>query len=284
MKKKILALILALFTLLSLSGCSTGFLSDKQMLDVPAGKNPEATIVIEYADEKDVERRITLVYELFYNDAPGTVANFVQLANAGHYNGKIFHNLTAGGITASNIQVMGGGKYSIESDGKYKLDKSLKYTIKGEFEANGWTKKDDADKDVSRNTLTHEKGSLVMDRDGGANTNFDTATADFYIALNNSNSRQGNYAVFGQLLSCKAEIFEGEGEDAGWTVYGYGEGLVDWFVNEMLTVTKENKDTTDDGRVNAPKQPITIKSITIDSKGVDYSKAKVPKIRLNLND
>ena len=86
--KKLLLLAMTFVMMFSFTACSGGsFLSEKDILDVTT--NPEATITFEY-DLEDGEgvRQVELVFELYYNKAPSTVANFIKLSKEEYYNGK----------------------------------------------------------------------------------------------------------------------------------------------------------------------------------------------------
>ena len=79
--------------------------------------------------------------ELYPEYAPNTVANFVELAGKGFYDGLIFHRVIEGFMIQGgcpNGNGMGGPGYS----------------IKGEFAANGF----------KQNTLKHTRGVLSMAR------------------------------------------------------------------------------------------------------------------------
>ena len=81
--KKLLLLAMTFVMMFSFTACSGGgFLSEKDILDVTT--NPEVTITLEYdLDDGDGVREVELVFELFYNKAPSTVANFIKLAKEG---------------------------------------------------------------------------------------------------------------------------------------------------------------------------------------------------------
>ena len=288
MKKKIFALILAVFFTFSLAGCSSDFLTDAQIERfIGNAENPTVEIVFEYENNNSEARRVTLEYELLYRQTPSTVANFVQLATAGYYENKVFHRATASNdaaLVGSDVPYIAGGKYFIEEDGSYKEDKK-NYCIKGEFISNGWYEENEAGDKVPKNDpkcelVKHQLGSLVMYRDSGVDKAFDTASTVFYISLSDpigSNSRQGNYAVFGQLIGFKAEAKDG----GAWVAIGstvLTPGLPKWFVSEMLNVEKTYQTTTEDRSIQVPKNPLTIKSVTVDQKDKDYSKARVAKI------
>ena len=81
--------MLTVVMIFSLTACSTGFLSDNDMLNVPEDKNPVVTFTLEYDNNDGLGKRIVeLSYVLYYNKAPSTVANFVQLVQSGYSTSK----------------------------------------------------------------------------------------------------------------------------------------------------------------------------------------------------
>ena len=138
MKKRV-ALILALILALLLGGCADDFLSS-----VP---NPVATITM--SDGK------TLRFELFLQDAPNTVANFVELANSGFYDGLEVFRVVPGALVQTG-------------DPKNDGTGGAGYTIQGEFSANG-----------IGNAVSHERGTISMSRQ----SKYDTASSQFFILV-----------------------------------------------------------------------------------------------------
>ena len=110
--------------------------------------------------------------ELYPEYAPNTVANFVELAQKGFYDGLIFHRVIAGFMIQGgcpNGNGMGGPGYS----------------IKGEFAANGF----------KQNTLRHTRGVLSMARAMSPNS----AGSQFFIMHANAPHLDGQYAAFGKV-------------------------------------------------------------------------------------
>ena len=93
-------------------------------------QNPVATI--EVADYG------TIKVELYPDQAPNTVTNFIALANRGFYNNKTFHRVISG------FMIQGGDKKG-DGTGSPTLgdlkgtDDTTEYSIKGEMIANGFT-------------------------------------------------------------------------------------------------------------------------------------------------
>lgn len=110
-------------------------------------------------------------FEMDYAAAKNTAANFVQLADAGFYDGLIFHRIISG------FMIQGG-------DGELKA-KYVDYTIKGEFKANGID-----------NPLKHKRGVISMAR----TMVHDSASTQFFIMHKDAPYLDGQYAAFGKMI------------------------------------------------------------------------------------
>ncbi|MDO4867238.1 MAG: peptidylprolyl isomerase [Clostridia bacterium] len=113
-----------------------------------------------------------ITVELYPDVAPNTVANFVELANAGFYDGVIFHRVIAG------FMIQGGDPTGTGMGGPG-------YAIKGEFAANG-----------IENDLSHTRGVISMARAMAP----DSAGSQFFIMHQDYTGLDGQYAAFGQVL------------------------------------------------------------------------------------
>jgi len=138
-------------------------------LPAAAAENPAAVIKTNKGD---------IHIELFEQQAPITVANFVNYANSGYYDGTIFHRVI------SHFMIQGGG-----------------FTPDMEKKATGEPITNEAD-----NGLSNRRGTLAMARTSDPHS----ATAQFFINvqdnMNLDHSGQGNprdwgYAVFGRVTS-----------------------------------------------------------------------------------
>ena len=110
--------------------------------------------------------------ELYPEIAPNSVANFVELANKGFYDGVIFHRVIPGFMIQGgcpNGNGMGGPGYEIN----------------GEFSANGF----------KQNDLLHTTGVLSMARTMAPNS----AGSQFFIMVAPAPHLDGQYAAFGQV-------------------------------------------------------------------------------------
>ena len=109
--------------------------------------------------------------ELYPDIAPQSVYNFISLANAGFYDGLIFHRVIPG------FMIQGGCPDGNGMGGPG-------YCIKGEFDANG----------VS-NDLRHTRGVLSMARAQA----MDSAGSQFFIMHADGEFLDGQYAAFGMV-------------------------------------------------------------------------------------
>ena len=160
--KRLLAALLALTLLLSLAGCSREEEADPYE-GIP---NPVATITLS-------DGRVMRA-ELYLAQAPNTVANFIDLANSGFYDGlEIFRVVTGAFIQTGDPLNNGTGGPG--------------YAIRGEFAENGY----------EGNTLSHTRGVLSMCR----TEDFDSAGSQFFIMQGSYPADyDGKYAAFGKLM------------------------------------------------------------------------------------
>jgi peptidyl-prolyl cis-trans isomerase B (cyclophilin B) len=104
--------------------------------------------------------------ELFPEDAPKTVENFVTLARQGFYNGLTFHRVVP------DFVVQGGCPKGNGTGGPG-------YTIKAEF-----------------NAQKHVRGTVAMARSQDP----DSAGSQFYITYGTTPHLDHNYTVFGRVV------------------------------------------------------------------------------------
>lgn len=194
-------------------------------------QNPIATIEIE-GYEKPIK------VELEPDVAPNAVANFIKLANNGFYN-----NFK---MSIENNRIL--GDTSME---KAKLSKIVEnpendyvYGIKGDFLANG-----------VENLLKHQKGVITMERDdysyfGYTEEGYNSANCDFCLLTEDIENYNGYYASFGKVV---------EGMD-----------VLDAIAATRVEETSEDTTSTEKKAEDENKNKITIKSISVDTFGVDY--------------
>jgi peptidyl-prolyl cis-trans isomerase B (cyclophilin B) len=122
-----------------------------------------------------------MIFELYPEYAPATVANFLSLAKSGFYNGLKFHRIIAG------FMAQGGDPLGTGMGGSSK-------PIKGEFANNGF----------KQNTLKHTKGVISMARTGDPNS----ASSQFFIMAAATPGLDGDYAAFGKLIEGEKTLDE----------------------------------------------------------------------------
>ncbi|QKJ65832.1 peptidylprolyl isomerase [Deefgea piscis] len=120
-----------------------------------------------------------IIVELYPEQAPISVANFLQYVKSKHYDGTIFHRVVPGFV------VQGGG-YDAKQE-----QKPTKASIQNEA------------KITKEKGLKNDRGMLAMARTGQPHS----ATSQFYINLKNNDALNypsfdgWGYAVFGKVLS-----------------------------------------------------------------------------------
>ena len=107
-----------------------------------------------------------IVLKFFYKDAPGSVGNFLKLANDGFYDGKVFHRIVP------NFVAQGGCP---RGDGYGGLD----YSIRSEF-----------------TTLKYEDEGYV----GMASAGKDTEGVQFFITHSPTPHLDGKYTIFAKVI------------------------------------------------------------------------------------
>ena len=114
-----------------------------------------------------LEKGGTITIEFFPEDAPKTVENFVTLAKKGFYDGLTFHRVVPGFVAQ-------GGDPSGNGTG------GPGYQIKAEF-----------------NKQKHLRGTVAMAR----SQHPDSAGSQFYICFAPQPSLDGQYTVFGRVVT-----------------------------------------------------------------------------------
>lgn len=213
-------------------------------------QNPIATIQVE-GYEKPIK------IELDPQAAPNAVANFIKLANNGYY--------TDFKMSIESNRILGG-----ESMQMAKLSNIIEnpaedyvYGIKGDFIANDF-----------ENLIKHKKGVITMERDdysyfGYTEEGYNSANCNFCILTEDMTNYNGYYAAFGNVIEgmdvleaiAASRVEESDDKDDDEVDISDTETTSD---EDSDKVSKEDEETEDD--VNT----ITIKSITIDTFGVDY--------------
>ena len=117
----------------------------------------------------------TFMIELFPEDAPNTVKNFLNLVESGYYDGIVFHRILPGFV----IQAGDPNTKDPEADRSSWGQGGPGYTIKEEF-----------------NTLQHDRGIVSMAR----SDHKDSAGSQFFIMHNDASFLDGKYTAFGRLV------------------------------------------------------------------------------------
>ncbi len=167
--KRVLCLLLSVLLLLSagtFSGCKVKYENPVLTLNFGGGVSGyEGTVVI----------------ELYPDKAPNTVRNIIYLVQQKYLDGLRVNMAVAG----SFIEIADGiGLQTLAETGA-----APDYSIKGEFPANGY----------DENDLQFEKGSVAMSR--YEKSDYDSASDSFFITLGEFPDAQGEYAIFGKVIS-----------------------------------------------------------------------------------
>lgn len=196
-----------------------------------SSNNPEITITYSFNGEE-----YEVSYTLSRLDAPNTVQHFIELADAGYYDGMCVHDYDSNYIRSGGYKFVEGELEAVnyftevkkieaeqgitftQSVWKNDADQTPLYTVYGEFEENG-------NFPANGREYKHKRGALVMDyseknkyslnvrtvrNDGGADNDGEaydlkayyknSATSLFYTFLGESStSRDSNYCVFGMV-------------------------------------------------------------------------------------
>ena len=150
--------------MLLLSACGQGDSSGAAPAKDGIGVHHAVITVKDYGD---------IQIELDGDTAPVTVQNFMDLANAGFYDGLTFHRIMDG------FMIQGGDP---NGDGSGGSDQ----TIQGEFSSNG-----------VENAISHKKGVISMARSQDP----DSASSQFFITVADSEFLDGDYAAFGHVTA-----------------------------------------------------------------------------------
>ena len=192
----------------------------------------------------EVEGYGTIKMELYPEQAPETVANFIALANRGYYNGSSFHRVV------KDFMIQGGTKNGDGTTGAKLSDlkdggEDEDYTIKGEFISNG-----------VNNTVRFTEGTLGVARSDYsqydsslAEESYNSGNSQFFIMTQANNSLDGNYTAFGRVI---------EGMDIVHNI------------ENVETKVADDSETTGNTEQSVPVTPIKITSISVETNGVDY--------------
>lgn len=210
-------------------------------------ENPIATI--------EIQDYGTIKVELYPNQAPNTVTNFIALANRGFYNGLTFHR------TIPEFMIQGGDKNG-NGTGTPTLD-DLKgngdtsaYAIKGEMLANNYTK----------NKIKMERGVIAMARSDYSSISstlteesYNSAGSQFFIMHGDATYLNGLYTGFGKVIEGMDIVDKIANLDVTYRSSDLAEG-------EEAPKGENGETLTADMPINRP----VITSISVETYGVDY--------------
>ena len=233
-KVKNIIWIVALVVLIALIGTLGYEYYKKATMEV---KNPVATM--------EVENFGTIKIELYPEQAPETVANFITLANRGFYDGLTFHRVV------KDFMIQGGDKKGTGSGSAELSDlkddgEEKEYSIKGEFVSNGVNntlKFDEGVIGMARNDYTQYSSSLKEE-------SYNSGSSQFFIMTKANTSLNGYYTAFGKVI---------EGMDVVHKIEGV----------EVKAADSEKGDSSK-SEVSTPVNPPVVTSITVDTQGVTY--------------
>jgi cyclophilin family peptidyl-prolyl cis-trans isomerase len=121
--------------------------------------------------------------EFYSQDAPKTVENFIKLAKEGFYDGLLFHRIVPGFV------IQGG-----DPNTRGSMTNRAKWGTGGP----GWIVKAEFNKNK------HSRGALSMARSQDP----DSAGSQFFIVLKDSNFLDGQYTVFGRVVSGMNDVVD----------------------------------------------------------------------------
>ena len=119
----------------------------------------------------------TVILELFENEAPGTVGNFVFLVENGYFDDMLFHRVIEGFMAQS-------GGFKLDESGEQRGGEGPGYEIKCEC--------------YEPNARKHFTGCLSMAKKPGKR---DSGGSEFYVTLQRTDFLDGEHTVFGRVLA-----------------------------------------------------------------------------------
>ena len=192
----------------------------------------------------EVENFGTIKMELYPDQAPETVSNFIALANRGFYDGTKFHRVVKDFMVQAGSKD-GDGTTGAKISNLKDNGEDKEYTIKGEFLANGVT-----------NTIKFEEGILAMARADYTqmsaslkDESFNSGCSQFFIMTKENTNLNGYYTAFGKVI---------EGMD------------VVHKIEEVEVTVAEGQEETEGAEVSTPVNPPKVTSIRVETHGIDY--------------
>lgn len=236
-KLKNILWIIALLVLIALVGTVAWGYYKKATMVV---KNPIVTM--------EVENFGTIKMELYPDQAPETVANFITLANRGFYDGLTFHRVV------KDFMIQGGDKNGTGQGSATLADlkdggADTDYSIKGEFIANN-----------VQNTLKFEEGTVGMARNDYTQyssslkeESYNSGSSQFFIMTKENTSLNGYYTAFGKVIDGMDVVHKIENVEV-----------------KAADTSTEGTDSSTNSEVSTPVNPVKISKVTVDTQGVNY--------------
>lgn len=245
--KKLLFAILMLIIPLTLSGCQ-----NQTETEESTTQNPIATLQVEYTTAEGESKNGTMKIELYKDEAPDTVSNFIVLAQNGFYDGLTFHRIVKDFVIQGGDPAGDGTGSAKKSD----LDKAIEpnseddyqYSIKGEFSENNVD-----------NNLKFEEGVVGLARSdysayGLVEEGYNSGSCQFFIVNSDSEnvqkSLEGLYTAFGKVIE--------------------GYEIVEEISNVELKAMEEG-----DYEQSTPKIAPIIKKVEIETHGETYTAPEI---------
>lgn len=232
-KLKNILWIIAVLVLIALVGTVAWGYYKKATMVV---KNPIVTM--------EVENFGTIKMELYPDQAPEAVSNFIKLANNGFYDGTQFHRIVKDFMVQAGTKNGDGTTDATIGDLKG-TESTDKYSIKGEFLANN-----------VNNTIKFEEGTLAMARadytqysSSLKSQSYNSGCSQFFIMTKTNTNLNGYYTAFGKVT----------------------EGLDVLHQIESVEVkVADGQESTKGAEVSTPVNPPKVTSIRVETYGVDY--------------
>lgn len=213
--------------------------------------------------------------ELYPDKAPETVRNIIALSKSGYYNGKIIYGKD---VLAMHLGRLKNGLQedptisTIDQNIEKGSKEDIKYSIKGEFSANGFNKNDIPNE---RYTLAIARPDYTKIMANLKEQSYNAGNSNILIVLRAGEKLNGNYAAFGKITKGQEVIDEIEKLE-----------LKD--IERMDNMVKSEKDPAKKKQMekafaekllslNGFVNPPVIESVDVDTKGIEYSLPKYIK-------
>ena len=158
--------IIAIILVSAFTGTAFGLVVEKDFTEEEIDSMKHKAVLIKTPDA-------TFMIELFPEEAPNTVHNFLNLVENGYYDGIVFHRIIPG------FMIQAGDPNTKNPDRSLWGQGGPGYTIASEF-----------------NDIQHDKGIVSMARKAHP----DSAGSQFFIMHRDTPDLDGKYTVFGRLV------------------------------------------------------------------------------------